>query len=284
LEYINTIIYGPAALFVKSALLLMVARVFAPHRHRIRFIYGFILCLFCYYIAVLIAKAVVCTPVSSYWESPPNAAGKCINQRALFITDCVVGLVTDATILVLPLPLVWILHMSRGKKIRIIALLGAGGVATLFSLYRLVILFEPASQDPTRLFVRLAMTGSAEIATGLICSCLPGANMFMTKIIEKGFKWRRDSNSYQNSTHIQNTTPGHSLPSRPEMVRLSSLGTEGFEFEPCPLTTVVSGPPSRRLSGSQEILTDDSEQQVISGIQVNLTMVQTIVNLQETGK
>jgi hypothetical protein len=53
---------------------------------------------------------------------------------------------TDLAILILPIPLVWSLHMPFQKKIRIEALLGAGGIATepvssnLFLSFNLIIL------------------------------------------------------------------------------------------------------------------------------------------------
>lgn len=156
-----TIFYGLAAPFIKSSLLLMVTRIFSPVQYRVYFIYTFLAFMSCYYFAVLLAKAMVCIPVFAYWESTSSArasSARCLNQRALFITDCLVSLITDTMILVLPLTLTWSLHMPREKKLRIAVLLGAGGLATLFTLYRLIILFEAVSQDPTRLFTRLDLT------------------------------------------------------------------------------------------------------------------------------
>lgn len=57
--------------------------------------------------------------------------------------------------------LTWSLHMPRENKLRIAVVLGAGGFATLFSLYRLAAIFETVSQDPTRLFTRLDLLGLA---------------------------------------------------------------------------------------------------------------------------
>lgn len=158
-----TIFYGLAAPFIKSSLLLMITRIFSPVHYRVYFIYTFLACMACYYFAVLMAKTMVCIPISAYWESTSSASAmtslaRCLNQRALFITDCLVGLITDAMILVLPLTFTWSLHMTREKKLRIAVLLGAGGFATLFSLYRLVVIFEAVSQDPTRIFTRLDLT------------------------------------------------------------------------------------------------------------------------------
>lgn len=166
LEYCMTIFYGLAAPFVKSSLLLMVTRIFSPVHYRVYFIYSFLACMSCYYFAVLLAKSMVCIPISAYWESTSSASAsassaRCLDQRALFITDCLVGLITDAIILVSSMTLTWSLHMPRENKLRIAVVLGAGGFATLFSLYRLVAIFETVSQDPTRLFTRLDLLGLA---------------------------------------------------------------------------------------------------------------------------
>lgn len=68
--------------------------------------------------------------------------------------------VTDLAILILPIPLVWSLHMPTKKKVRIGLLLGAGGIATGASVVRLILVFQPNSfADETVSFVRFNLLG-----------------------------------------------------------------------------------------------------------------------------
>ncbi|KKZ67229.1 hypothetical protein EMCG_07079 [[Emmonsia] crescens] len=172
--YAATIFYMPMAFFVKLALLLIIARVFSPYKRTVIFIYVFLGILFAYYVSGLVIKARPCSPVSAYWGA---SEGSCLDQRAIIICDSVISVVSDLIILVLPLPLAWSLHLDTKKKLRIMAILGAGGLATAFSIYRLVmIVITGASPNQVMVFTRVVLSGNAEIGIGLICACLPALN------------------------------------------------------------------------------------------------------------
>lgn len=135
--YADTIIYGLAAWFTKTTLLLIVIRVFAPYRGVVIFIYVFIGLMLCYYLPVMIIKARICNPISALWI--PDLPATCLDRVKLFYCDTVMSAFTDVVILLLPIPLVWSLNMSFKRKLRIVALLGAGGVATGASVVRLIV-------------------------------------------------------------------------------------------------------------------------------------------------
>ena len=148
------------ALFVKIALLSILTRIFAPYRGKVWFIYIFLGCLCVYYSIALIVKIRMCNPIPMYWLGPIEG-GSCLDQTAAFIADSVISVVSDLIILILPLPLTWSLQMSRNRKLRVIGLLGAGGLATGFSLYRLVlVLRDGSSPNQSIVFVCVVMSGS----------------------------------------------------------------------------------------------------------------------------
>ncbi|KAJ5107992.1 hypothetical protein N7456_004667 [Penicillium angulare] len=177
--YIATILYCPMALFVKIALLSILTRIFAPYRGKVWFIYIFLGCLCTYYTVALIVKIRMCSPIPQYWlGNVPGAT--CLDQTAALIADSVISVVSDIIILVLPLPLTWSLQMSRNRKLRVIGLLSAGGLATGFSLYRLVlVLKEGNSTNQTIVFMDVILSGNAEGGVGLICACLPVLNVLI---------------------------------------------------------------------------------------------------------
>jgi hypothetical protein len=147
------------ALFVKIALLSILTRIFAPYRGKVWFIYIFLGCLCCYYIVALIVKIRMCAPIPMYWLGPVEG-GSCLDQAAALIADSVISVVSDIIILILPLPLTWSLQMSRNRKLRVMGLLGAGGLATGFSLYRLVLVLKDGnSPDISLMFVRVILSG-----------------------------------------------------------------------------------------------------------------------------
>lgn len=159
--YIATTLYCPMALFVKIALLSILTRIFSPYRSKVWFIYIFLGCLCTYYIIALIIKIRMCDPVPYYWlGSELEGGGTCLDQTAALIADSVISLVSDLIILILPMPLTWSLQMSRNKKLRVIGLLSAGGLATAFSVYRLILVVRDGeSADQTIVFTCVILSG-----------------------------------------------------------------------------------------------------------------------------
>jgi hypothetical protein len=219
--YIATILYCPMALFVKIALLAILTRIFAPYRGKVWFIYIFLGCLCCYYIVALIIKIRICYPIPRYWLGD-QVEGSCLDQNAALVADSVISVVSDIIILILPLPLTWSLQMSLNRKLRVMGLLGAGGLATGFSLYRLIMVLK-GSSDQGLMFVRVILSGyvppfplnlslflfltsssNAEGGVGLICACLPVLNVMFAHYKKQ----------YSSQKYYQNGGSTHPLSDR----------------------------------------------------------------------
>lgn len=152
-------IYCPAAWFTKVSLLLLIARVFAVRESVSRAIYIFLgVLLVGYYIPIEIMKICICLPINAYWDQSVQGA-RCLPQRSIFISDTVLAIISDLIILFIPIPLTWGLNMPPKKKIKIILLLSAGGVATAVTVYRLYLVIQfRNSTDVTADFVPLSLT------------------------------------------------------------------------------------------------------------------------------
>ncbi|PLB44141.1 hypothetical protein P170DRAFT_430056 [Aspergillus steynii IBT 23096] len=188
--YIATVLYCPMALLTKVALLSIIIRIFAPYKSKIIFIYVFLGCLGIYYTVAEVVKIRMCDPVPAYWDLRTNAS--CLDQRAALIADSVISVVSDLIILILPLPLTWSLQMSRNKKLRVVGMLSAGGLATAFSIYRLVLVLKDGnSADQTIMFTCVILSGNAEGGVGLICACLPTFNIVIRKLRSKAYSSNR---------------------------------------------------------------------------------------------
>ncbi|KAJ4376927.1 hypothetical protein N0V86_006365 [Didymella sp. IMI 355093] len=158
-------------LAIKLSLLTLIARIFSPYKRRIQGIYALGGLLVVYYVISLVLKIRICWPIAAYWK---NDQSKCLNQSAVITADSIISTVTDAIILLLPLPLTWSLQLPTIKKLRVGGMLAVGGLATAFSGWRLhLILTQGKSRDTTILFVQVVMSGNAEAGIALICTCLP---------------------------------------------------------------------------------------------------------------
>jgi hypothetical protein len=144
-------------LSIKLSLLSLIARVFAPYKRKVQGIYALGVILIIYYMASWILKIRICAPISAYWHLEFD---KCLDQSAIILGDSIVSTVTDAIILVLPLPLTWSLQIPNEKKLRVGGMLAVGGLATAFSAWRLhLILTNGTSRDATILFVQVVLSG-----------------------------------------------------------------------------------------------------------------------------
>lgn len=144
-------------LSIKLSLLSLIARVFAPYERKVQGIHALGMILIIYYVTSWILQIRICAPISAYWRLEMD---KCFDQSAVVLGDSVVSTVTDAIILLLPLPLTWSLQIPNDKKLRVGGMLAVGGLATAFSAWRLhLILTDGGSRDATILFVQVVLSG-----------------------------------------------------------------------------------------------------------------------------
>ncbi|CAG8952455.1 hypothetical protein HYFRA_00001202 [Hymenoscyphus fraxineus] len=203
--YVDTIVYGPAAFFTKATILLLFARVFSPFRKTVIFIYVFMVCMLLYYIPIMGIKIGICNPIAGQWDK--SIPAKCIDERQVFKTDTVASVGTDLVVLILPVVLTRSLRISMEKKLKIMALLAAGGLAAVSSVVRLVLVFQPNSFDNiTITFVRFNLLAVAELTIALSCACIPSiAAFFARKKAAKEEAGKQNSNSVRLSTRWTST-------------------------------------------------------------------------------
>ncbi|GIJ91836.1 hypothetical protein Asppvi_010811 [Aspergillus pseudoviridinutans] len=198
-SYAITLIYVPMVFVVKLALLSVMLRIFAPDPHKVMIIYASIIVLLLYYIPALFIKIFFCKPISAYWQGTSH--GTCIDQQKVIIADSAISIASDLWILILPVPMLWSLQMSITKKLRVLGILGAGGLATAFSIWRLVIMVREArTADTTWFWIHCVLTANAEAGIGLICACLPVLSSYVVSMKNKSRKSTRGS--YQHSHEL----------------------------------------------------------------------------------
>ncbi|KAF2138390.1 uncharacterized protein K452DRAFT_290972 [Aplosporella prunicola CBS 121167] len=193
--YSTMVVYGPTVFATKCSILLFLTRVFAPFDRYCRFIFAFLGVMGIYYTLMLFLKIFICRPIPKFWNMALE--GQCFNQRALIMTDNVISLISDIAVLLIPCPLANFLKVSTKAKLKIGAVFGAGGIACVCSLVRLVeIINDSASLDQTWAFTMINLWGIAEVAIGLIASCFPMIPMLWKHIHRE--RTRTISNSYSN--------------------------------------------------------------------------------------
>ncbi|KAJ5097396.1 hypothetical protein N7456_008117 [Penicillium angulare] len=134
-----------------------------------------------YYTIITFIKIFICNPVSAYWVESKQADATCLSQPGVIIADSVISFITDVAIFAFPVAFTWTLQMPLWKKVKVMVLLGFGGIAVAFSLFRLVVgIHEKDQPRETTMFMTSILTANAEVGFGLICACLPAINVLLS--------------------------------------------------------------------------------------------------------
>ncbi|WDK21179.1 integral membrane protein [Colletotrichum graminicola] len=196
--YADTLVYGPNSFFTKLALLMIVIRVFRFHQKTKIGIYLTIAFMAGYYVPVFFLKTFICRPIRGFWN--PNSRAACLDQRAIFVADTITSAVTDLAVLILPIPAAASLRMSWEKRLKVMGMLSAGGIATAASLARMVIVIRlQETKDETVEFIRFNLLGTAEVSIGMICACFPAVNILLTRRVDQS----QQSSRYTHSSIVK---------------------------------------------------------------------------------
>ncbi|KAL4938332.1 hypothetical protein BDV06DRAFT_215185 [Aspergillus oleicola] len=217
LTYVTMVMYGPTAFLTKLTLLWIMARVFSPFKKSVIFIHAFLILMLIYYIPAVIVKIRICAPISKFWSQ--DLPGSCLDRNAIIMADAVVSVVSDLIILIMPMPLTMRLQMSKKKKMRVVGIMGAGGLACASSIVRLILIqLTGNSTDATISFMRINMFGNSEIAVGIMCACLPALSALIGRKYHEysGSKYNSHESEYHLS-HIRTTTKGSRAERRENM-------------------------------------------------------------------
>ncbi|KAI0594935.1 integral membrane protein [Biscogniauxia sp. FL1348] len=256
--YASSVVYCPTAFFTKATLLLLISRVFAVKETVVLGIRIFLVALLVCYLPIQGIKMAICIPVRAYWDTSVQDA-HCLDQRKVFIADLCLAIITDLVILLVPIPLTWSLNMPLRKKVKIIALLGAGGAATAVTILRMVKVIQFLnSTDVTYDFTLLDLATTIEITIGLICACLPSINI----LIEKHWGGRLLSSRDPNSPRTVSDT---------KRKRYNSRFSSWWGSRVTQPTTQSSSPVLSATEGSPRDSVDfDVERQMLSGKPIHM--------------
>lgn len=78
------------------------------------------------YISIFFALLFACRPIAGSWD--PLLPAVCINRGGIYISQAVIGIVTDVLLLALPIPTLVGLQMNTKKK------LGLAGIFVIGSM------------------------------------------------------------------------------------------------------------------------------------------------------
>ncbi|PVH97044.1 hypothetical protein DM02DRAFT_644427 [Periconia macrospinosa] len=139
-----------------------------------RFItYGTMMIVAATFVATGITTTFQCSPVAYQWDKTIHG-GKCIDVLAFYRWMSFPNIVTDIIGLVLPLRMIWRLHVNRHQKIGITIMFVTGSAGLVTSVIRFIIFFNhDAFQDNTWTSVELMKWTDIEPGIYFIAACMP---------------------------------------------------------------------------------------------------------------
>ena len=116
----------PIICLTKVSILLQLMRIFVPDRRSHDYLVVQILIWLnvSFFTACFFLEIFSCIPREALWD--PSVTGKCVNLPLSFIITAVINIVSDLSMLALPLVWVWRLQMVSTWKLRISAVFATG--------------------------------------------------------------------------------------------------------------------------------------------------------------
>ncbi|GFZ48389.1 hypothetical protein JCM24511_06137 [Saitozyma sp. JCM 24511] len=197
--YAFTVLYNPAIVATKTAILILYYRIAAAHQ--------FLRCASLFTMTVINIAGIVLTFIYIFQCRPVDAAfsmvdGTCIDIVAVYLSSMPINVLTDIVILLLPLPILTSLRMEFREKVILVATFIVGGFVTIVDIVRIVYLQEALKKElfvnpwasitaTSRLpnftyYVSFSLMWSVvEVSVGLMCCCVLVLKPLVMRVMPK---------------------------------------------------------------------------------------------------
>ncbi|CAO2651137.1 Nn.00g094340.m01.CDS01 [Neocucurbitaria sp. VM-36] len=170
-SFIVQLLYQPTTLAIKLSVLFCYHAIFNQRGPTAQFLiwFGVFACSI-FYVVLFFCSLFYCDPIAKAYN--PALPGKCMSFTALPWASGVFNVLSDAYIMVLPIPFVWSLRMKMERKARLLAVFGLGIFTVVASIMRLVWVAQNINAtDQSYEYVRTGYWIIIELDIGLICAC-----------------------------------------------------------------------------------------------------------------
>ncbi|KAI4649078.1 uncharacterized protein J4E78_008596 [Alternaria triticimaculans] len=144
-------------------------------------------------IADVIAALAICRPLAKNWNF--NLPGTCGSQPNFYFAMGVINLITDAVMILLPMPYLYKLRLAWRRKLAAMALLSIGVGTWAITIYRQTLLPGLDFMDMTYTGVLATILSGLEPAVAIVLACIP----LMRPLFSKSNNATRSSFDYDSS-------------------------------------------------------------------------------------
>ncbi|KAL2278287.1 hypothetical protein FJTKL_14557 [Diaporthe vaccinii] len=180
-QYVFLLLYPLAIGSTKTSLLFLYRRIFTISRRTRVTIVTTIALVGAWMAAFFFAELFQCsTKFWADWGSSHDIQTQCNKTTMIIFSVCLTDFLFDLTILIMPIPLIWQLSLSTGKKIGVLSTFLLGIFTVTASLIRLALLipriFSLEKTNASHRLVSITTSlywGMVEAGVGIFVACLP---------------------------------------------------------------------------------------------------------------
>lgn len=133
-------LYNLALILCKISIAIQYYRVFRTPAVQ-RMLKGIFAFLIVYGLWTIIGNILTCVPVQKYWDFTVTD-GVCLDRNAITFVNAGMNIVTDLTLLAIPILLLRRLQITRRQKYILMGVFACGGLACAMSIIRLKSLYQ----------------------------------------------------------------------------------------------------------------------------------------------
>ncbi|KAF2867684.1 hypothetical protein BDV95DRAFT_646623 [Massariosphaeria phaeospora] len=178
------ILYNPAIFFTKLSILFLYHRIF-PSRTFTRVLWGVGAFILAYSITSAMVNLLQCVPIAANWNPKLAATAKCVDFGSELIALSTINAVTDFVLLVLPMPILWRLHVNLEKKIKLMVMFALGAATVIVSIIRANYVSTISFTNGTWANSFGAMWSVVETCLAIVAACVPTLRPLYEKIFGK---------------------------------------------------------------------------------------------------
>ncbi|KAF1973570.1 hypothetical protein BU23DRAFT_417880, partial [Bimuria novae-zelandiae CBS 107.79] len=125
-----------------------------------------------------------CRPLDALWDASKVPGAKCIRIVDFYYANAALNITTDVLILLLPIRVLWGLHMPLRQRLSLCALFGMGGLACIASIVRLISLSSLlASSNPTQALITPLNWSIIELNVSVFIAGGPALKAFLRHLV-----------------------------------------------------------------------------------------------------
>ncbi|KAK9772830.1 putative Extracellular membrane protein CFEM domain-containing protein [Seiridium cardinale] len=202
LYFYDELVYLAALPLTKISILLCYLKIFPKREMKIA-IWVFIALNIGYLISFEVVSIFQCTPIQGAWRGwDGEFPTTCRNINVQGWMAAFINVVLDFGTIILPLPELYNLSMSRKKKVQIMLMFSVGFFVSIVSIVRFKSLAAYASTaNITQDYVEIGVWSTIEVPVGIICGCMPAMRSLFGRFLPRVFgSSRKEKSRYANIT------------------------------------------------------------------------------------